>query len=157
MAAAVVVFLAFWFTAVVLTLSATSAIHHGLPSAESALLWAAPDPWSGGQYMGLRHFSAAELNRLHAGRQWGPIRFVPANVASTRPDIVSVNPIDDSTWGAAAYSVRDHRCYLMVLVAEPGQTGAASVLFAQLPDGSPCLGSAATPSRVKSTDLPTES
>jgi hypothetical protein len=152
------VFGACWLAAIVVTLSVTTAIHHGLPSAESELLWAAPNPWSStGQYMGMRHFSAAELNRLHAGYELGPIKFVAADIASTRPDVVSVNPIDDSTWGAASYSVREHRCYLMVLIAQPAHPGSTSVLFGRLPDGAACVGLAATPKQVRSQDLPPES
>jgi hypothetical protein len=155
---AVIVCVACWAAAIVVTLSVTTAIHNSLPSAESALLWAAPNPWdASGRFTSLRHFSAAELNHLHAGDQLGPIRFVAADVASTRPDVVSVNPIDDATWGAASYSVRAHRCYLMLVVAEPGHPASTSVLFGRLPDGAACVGLAATPKQVRSQDLPPES
>ena len=72
----------------------------GQPYAQSALENAVPNPWtSSGQFMGLTAFTAAELNRSHHGSHWGPITYVDADVASTRPDEVSVNPIDDFTWG----------------------------------------------------------
>ena len=52
------------------------------------------------------------------GSGWGRITYVSANVPSTRPDLVSVNPIDDYTWGAAARSVRDGRCHVIVIVSD---------------------------------------
>src|SRR5439155_11626686 len=85
------------------------------PYAETALQWSVPNAWTpSGEFIGMSHFTAAELNNIHQGAGWGPITFVRGDVASTRPDEVSVNPIDDYTWGAAARSVRDGRCYIVV-------------------------------------------
>lgn len=49
----------------------------------------------------------------------------------TRPDQISVNAIDDNTWGAAAYSVRAKRCYLI---------GTAAPYTAVCLRGAPCVG-----------------
>jgi hypothetical protein len=126
---------------------------HGPPYAESALQWAVPNPWmSDGRYIGMTHFTAAELNRIHQGSKWGPINFVDADVPSTRPDQISVNAIDDNTWGAAAYSVRAKRCYLIVTVGDRTDHRYGSTFYGRLPAGATCVGLAATPANATSKD-----
>jgi hypothetical protein len=86
----------------------------GPPYAESALQVSVPAPWVSGQFTGMDHFTADELTRIHQGAQWGPISYVSSEVPSVRPDMVSVNAIDPYTWGGAAFSLRAHRCYLIL-------------------------------------------
>lgn len=117
----------------------------GTPYATTALDWTVPNPWtSSGTFGGLGRFNAAELNRIHQGSGWGPIHYVDANVPSTRPDEVSVNPIDDYTWGAAAHSVRDGRCYVIVSAHDRNDPKYGSTFYGRLPLGAKCAGSAAT-------------
>jgi hypothetical protein len=118
---------------------------HGLPYAESALQWAMPDPWSAsGQYLGMSRFTAAELNRVHQGSGWGRIDFVDGDLPSTRPDQVSVNPIDDYTWTAAAHSARDGRCYVIASVVDRQNPRDGNTFYGRLPVGTRCVGDAAT-------------
>src|SRR5438105_6406623 len=125
----------------------------GQPYAQSALQNALPSPWtSSGQFVGLTRFTAAELNRTHHGSQWGPITYVDADVASTRPDEVSVHPIDDFTWGAAAYSERAHRCYVIVVTNQRGNPEFGDTHYGVLPEGANCTGNKATPEAATSRD-----
>jgi hypothetical protein len=122
----------------------------GPPYAQSALQWALPSVGDSGQLVGLTRFTAAELNRTHHGSQWGPITYVDADVPSTRPDEVSVNPMDDFTWGAAAYSVRTHRCYVVVVVTDRENPQYGSTFYGELPEGARCIGRNATPETARS-------
>ncbi len=72
-----------------------------------------------------------------------PVSYVPADVPSDGPLVVSVNPIDDFTWGAAALSARTGRCYLVVLVRDQDPRY-GHVRYGVLADGRPCKGSEAT-------------
>jgi hypothetical protein len=130
---------------------------HGPPYAESALLWSVPDPRTGTDpTAGLAQFTAARLQRLHPGAEWGPIDYVPGDVRSTRPDMVSVNPIDRYTWGAAAYSVRAGRCYLILSADDPSNPRYGGTYYGRLPAGAPCVGAAATRQSVTSSNEPPE-
>jgi hypothetical protein len=130
---------------------------HGPPYATSALDWATPNPSSSsGAYGGLSRYTAAELNRVHQGSRWGPITYVDAGVPSTRPDEVSVNPIDDYTWGAAAHSARDGRCYVIVITHDRTDPRYGSTHYGRLPAGATCVGSAATPATATSPSQPAE-
>ena len=121
------------------------------PYAETALQWSVPNAWTpSGEFIGMSHFTAAELNNIHQGAGWGPITFVRGDVASTRPDEVSVNPIDDYTWGAAARSVRDGRCYIVVANFDRTNPKYGQTRYGRLPKGSRCVGSAATPAMATS-------
>jgi hypothetical protein len=123
------------------------------PYAQSALQNAVPNPWtSSGQFIGLARFTATELNRTHQGSHWGPITYVSANVASTRPDEISVNPIDDFTWGAVAYSVRAHRCYVIVVTNQRDHPQFGDTFYGVLPKGASCTGTNATRETAKSLD-----
>ncbi|HKA11229.1 MAG TPA: hypothetical protein VKI99_12255 [Candidatus Dormibacteraeota bacterium] len=129
---------------------------HGPPYAESALQWATPDPREQRDpSAGLVEFTAARLQQLKHGSGWGPIDYVPADVPSTRPHIVSVNPIDKYTWGAAAYSVRAGRCYLILVAEDPRNPEYGATYYGRLPARESCVGSAATRASVTSTtELP---
>ncbi len=81
---------------------------------------------------------------------------MPADVPSTGPLVVSVNPIDDYTWGAAALSARTHRCYLVLYITDPTNLRHQTMHYGQLPEGAPCLGAAATPETVTSSRAPDE-
>ena len=120
------------------------------PYAQSALQWALPTVGDSDQFIGLKRFTAAELNRTHHGSGWGPIAYVDADVPSTRPDEVSVNPIDDFTWGAAAHSVRAHRCYVVVVATDRENPRYVSTFYGELPEGAKCIGLKATPETAKS-------
>jgi hypothetical protein len=121
------------------------------PYAVTALQRSVPDPWTpSGEFLGMSHFTAAELNRIHQGAGWGPIKFVDANTPSSRPDEVSVNPTDYYTWGAAAKSARDRRCYIIVFVFERTNPKHGGTRYGRLPKGSRCVGSAAIPTMATS-------
>lgn len=136
-------------------MTACGSSSHGPPYAASALDWAVPDPWtSSGAYLGMGRYTAAELNRMHWGSRWATIDYVPADVPSTRPDQVSVNPIDNYTWGAAAYSVRTHRCYLILTTHDRVNPGYGTTYYGRLPSGDPCLGAEAKPGTVTSEHPP---
>lgn len=81
----------------------------GPPDANTSLWAAVPDPWSSsGDYAGLARFTADELNRVRHGSEYVDITstYVPGGVPSTGSAVVSVNPMNDYTWGAAALSLR---------------------------------------------------
>jgi hypothetical protein len=142
---------------VALTVPVLSAVYFpGSPYAESALSWSHPDPRTGkNPSLGELQWTADELNRVHQGHEWGPIIFVPADVPSTRPTMVSVNPIDQYTWGAAAYSIRTNRCYLILTAQDPSNPHYGGTFYGRLAQGSSCVGLAATRQTVTSpTQLP---
>ncbi len=121
----------------------------GAPYAEVVLIWALPDPQSSRDpQLGFTQFTAAELTAMHQGAQWGTITYVPADVPSSRPDMVSVNPIDTHTWGAAAYSSRARACYLVLSVLDGLNSAKGHDYYGRLPRGKPCVGSAATSETV---------
>jgi hypothetical protein len=113
-------------------------------------------PEYGPEYLVFSRYTADELNRLRqdpstrAQLFWPQsqdldITYVPADVPSDGPLVVSVNAIDDYTWGAAARSDRTGRCYLVVLVRERESPRYGHTRDGVLTDGLPCTGSAATP------------
>ncbi len=139
------------------TLVIRSLYFPGPPYAEAALIWSLPETTDkSGHYIGMLRFTADDLNRTHPAARWGPIAYVPADVPSTRPNLVSVNPIDDYTWSAAAYSVRTIRCYLILSVVDRANTRFGNTLYGDLPPGAPCVGSAATPATVTEQNEPPE-
>jgi hypothetical protein len=92
-----------------------------------------------GRFVGLTR--AAE-QQLAAGSLSG-IRIVSENDASTGPSVVSVHPIDDYQWGAAAYSTDDGRCYVILVTVDQSDTRYGYTNFGVLPKGERCVGSAA--------------
>jgi hypothetical protein len=63
-----------------------------------------------------------------------------------------VNPIDDFTWGAAAYSVRAHRCYVIVVTNQKDNPKLGDTFYGVLPTGVSCTGNNATPDVARSRD-----
>jgi hypothetical protein len=104
---------------------------------------------------GLGRFNAHELNRVHFEEGSAPrIRFVDADVASTGPTVVSVNPLDRFSWGGASYSTQTKRCYLILLTQDRTNPEFGGTTYGVLPRGRRCVGSAATPQSVAADDWP---
>jgi hypothetical protein len=103
-----------------------------------------------GRFQGFTRWDAAAMSEAHPG---SPIRYVPADVASSGPTVVSVHVIDDSTWGGAALS-SDGRCYVMVVSVDDSDTRYGYTSFGILPKGSPCLGSAASTATATASSWP---
>jgi hypothetical protein len=113
------------------------------------------------EYLLYSRFTADEMNRVgqdpdrRAHLIWRSledqtITYVPADVASDGPLVVSVNPIDDYTWGAAALSERTQRCYLEVHVREMENPKYGHTRWGRLAEGLPCKGSEATRANTRS-------
>lgn len=125
------------------------------PGAQSSLEIASPDPWlPSGAFGGYTRFTADELNRIKQGHDLRSIRHVPADQASTGPSVVSVNPIDDFTWGAAALSDETGRCYLTLVAHEHQRPEFGGTYYGWLAKNEPCVGAKAVPDRVTSSDWP---
>jgi hypothetical protein len=124
-------------------------------------------PEYGPEYLVYSRYTAEEMNRLlqdpdglahlHGlahlrwrSEQGPPITYVPADVASDGPLVVSVNPIDDFTWGATALSGRTGRCHLKVLVRDPEHPRYGHIRDGLLADSLPCKGSEATRASTRS-------
>lgn len=113
------------------------------------------------EYLLYSRFTADEMNRLsqdpdrRARLVWRSledqaIAYVAADIASDGPLVVSVNPIDDYTWGAAALSERTQRCYLEVHVREKESPRYGHTRWGRLAEGLPCKGSEATRANTRS-------
>lgn len=124
--------------------------------ASNTLFNVSPPVWDDSQFLGLDRFTADEMNRLHPEIEEGfnetRYRYVSADLPSTGPLVVSVNPIDRFTWGAAVLSDRDDHCYLQVSIHETENPQYGETRWGVLPRGRACVASAATPSRVRSTE-----
>lgn len=117
-------------------------------SATATLQRLPPDPYdASGQFQGLASFTAERLNGMNEDPVRG-ITFVSADEPSTGPTVVSVNPIDDYTWGAAALSARSGVCYLTLLAIDRENTRLFHSKRGWLPPGSKCVGKAATEQTV---------
>jgi hypothetical protein len=92
--------------------------------------------------------SALRLNRI----KWEPgdVTYVSADHVSTGPDVVSVHPIDFSTWAAVALGSDGH-CYA-VLSYQP--IGEGQDYYGQLSRHTPCRGSEATRANVNQSNPP---
>ena len=129
-------------------------IASGPPDAQDSLLFAMPSGRdSAGAYVGLDRFTAAELNRIHEGVELRPLRFISADMSSTGPDVVSVNPIDRYTWAAVALSSRGI-CYAILSVDDRANPNYGSTYFGRLPHAAACVGSAASPATVTGREWP---
>jgi hypothetical protein len=97
--------------------------------------------------------TSAQLNRQQPELQYVGlrVRYVSAGQASSGPFVVSVHPIDASTWAAVARG-SDGRCY-GTLVSDHAK-GGFQVYRAEFPAGAPCEGRLATTSTVTSTVYP---
>lgn len=123
--------------------------------ATHSVSYALPAPFdSSGRFIGYLRFTAQHLNenRRGVGRR---LTFVDADLPSTGPSVVSVHPIDQYTWGAAAKSKEDGGCYLILGVHNRRNPEFFDTRYARLPAGRACTGQAATPARVKASDWPT--
>lgn len=117
----------------------------GPPGAQSSLEHSVPDPREpNGENRPYTEFTAEELNRAKQASDLRPIRFVDAGEESTGPDVVSVNPIDAFTWGAAARSTQDGRCYVIVAIADQVNPRFGEQRYGTLPQKLPCIGGLAT-------------
>jgi hypothetical protein len=124
----------------------------GPPDGLSALNIALPPPWTSTyEFIGLTHFTADELNRINRGSKYPrQLTYVTADVPSTSPNVVSVNPIDDYTWGAAVLSLRGD-CLLILKTHKAENPKHGNAFYGWYPRGAPCLGSAATQETVRQT------
>ena len=113
---------------------------------------------SSGQFGGYDRFTADELNHTYPGSSReaisGPLHYVPADVPSTGPTVVSVNPIDRFTWGAASLLRANGPCFLIVWTADRSNPAFGGARFGILPAGSTCLGAQATPDWVTARQWP---
>ena len=127
----------------------------GPPGAGSYLLWSMPQPTTPeGTKVPLSYWTADELNRVHQGSSFGKITFVDGTVPSTRPEVVSVNPIDDYTWGAAAYSWQTERCYVVLDAWDAPRGRYGHTNYGVLPDGTACAASVVDWSKVTADHWP---
>jgi hypothetical protein len=125
------------------------------PGAQSSLEYSTPSARDGaGAFLGYSRFTADELNRVRQGSELRSIRFVPAEVPSTGPGIVSVNAIDDFTWAAASESDETGRCYLILVVTERSNPRFGSTRYGWLPKGAECVAHAATLENVTGSEWP---
>ncbi|MCX6021439.1 MAG: RHS repeat-associated core domain-containing protein, partial [Chloroflexi bacterium] len=125
-----------------------SRYYQGPPDAIISLRTAIPQPIPGVGWR-LAEADAATLNSVHYGWERRKIHYVSAQELSTGPLVVSVNPIDNDAWGAAALSLRGHCNLLLALQTSPPSL---RYRYGVLPDGMPCVGAAANRETVTSTD-----
>ncbi len=114
------------------------------PGAQSSLEFAVPAPSIAGSHGGYSPFTAEELNRMGQGRELRRIHYVGPDVPSQGPGTVSVNVIDDFTWGGAAFSTQTERCYVVVAVTDRSNPQYGSTKYGWLPEGERCVGRSAT-------------
>ncbi|MDQ3641979.1 MAG: hypothetical protein M3450_11115, partial [Actinomycetota bacterium] len=67
---------------------------------------------------------------------------------------MSVNVVDDFTWGAASFSDQTDRCYLILLVTDREGPQYTKRLFHRPPKREPCVGASAVPERVRASHWP---
>ena len=112
------------------------------------LLYALPDAWATGRFEALTTYDAERMNELRDG-VGRDLLYVSAERPSLGPAVVSVNPIDSYTWGAASAS-KEGDCYLILLLHEPQDPRKIDTRFAFVKDqGSGCLGAQATRESVQ--------
>jgi hypothetical protein len=116
------------------------------PEALSTIPLVKPSP-------GYTVLTASSLRRSQPGQRIINVHvdYVPATTRSSGPFVVSVHPIDSSTWAGVALG-SDGRCYGIVNY-EPnpnyGQT-----YYARFPKNTPCRGEEADRTTVRSTEYP---
>jgi hypothetical protein len=102
---------------------------------------------------GFTALTARWLTRKQPGRQIVNIHidYVPATSRSVGPFVVSVNPINSSTWAAVAVG-SDGRCYAeLVYQPDPDHL---QTYYAQFPVRTSCRGEEANRFTVTSTEYP---
>ena len=116
-----------------------------------ALAYAAGPRPAGAQ--GYVSVTAAALNAEQPGlgAMGLRVRYVDADQRSSGPFVVSVHPIDPSTWAAVALGPNG-RCYATLITSSDPPYGAT--YYATFPVGSRCVGSAATSATVTESDTP---
>lgn len=92
-------------------------------------------------------FDATYLNNHRTG-VLTKITFVGATEPSNKSSVISVNPIDETTWGAAAMSSKNQICYLILVNFADGATGSGWTHFGSLPRGVACTGASVTKQSV---------
>lgn len=122
------------------------------PFAENTLLGAGPNGFD----LPMDRYTADYLNQTHPGEEWtiGKVRYVDADTASAGPTVVSVNPVDRYTWGAATYDTRRRRCYLIRWGSDRRNPEYGGARFDVLTPGERCVGSAITATRPMAGDWP---
>lgn len=102
---------------------------------------------------GFKTLTAHSLRQKQPGQHIINIHvdYVQAKARSNGPFVVSVNPIDSSTWAAVALG-SDGRCYAE-LVYQPTPDG-LQTYYARLPLHTPCQGQEANRFTVTSTEYP---
>jgi hypothetical protein len=121
---------------------------HPKENATCSLDFALPSPWTKAHnFIPLTTFNVEYLNSHREGRR-AEIHYVDAHVASDGPGVVSVNPIDDFTWGAAAKSRKTGRCFLILAQHDRADPGLGTTKYGELSQQAPCVGSAAIPEKV---------
>jgi hypothetical protein len=141
--ALVAALLAFLAITAISTWRATDDKNSGFPA---ALADAVVSPPAGG-YLTL---TPAVLNRSQPTAQELniPVRYVGADQVSSGPFVLSVHPIDASTWAAVARGP-DGRCYGMLVSSHSSQ-----IFYATFPAGTSCQGEIATVRTVTGTEFP---
>ena len=129
------------------TFGAESALEHAFPASTT----------NQGTLLGLRQFTADRLNQMHQGHELGQLVFVTSEVRSSGPTVISVHIIDDFTWGAAALSNENSRCYVIVLEVNRSHPRFGGLKYGWLPPGAPCLGASATLATASSRTWPDQS
>lgn len=100
---------------------------------------------------GFTTLTASSLMRSQPGQRTSSVHvdYVPATTRSTGPFVVSVHPIDSSTWAAVALG-RDGRCYgTLVSQANPDYV---TFYTGRLPMHTPCRGEEANRTTVGATE-----
>jgi hypothetical protein len=119
-----------------------------------SLLWAEPVPASNATYDHLAGKSATFLNKTNNGAFEGQkLTYVNANVPSTGPTVISVNPISRFEWAATA--VHDGRCYGVLMIENPTNPAYGTNYYAKFPVGQLCEARVATAKTVKLRNTPT--
>ncbi len=127
------------------------------PPDANLTLWLAASRPTGTDDAPLHRRTAEWLNSIHHGsdrlrdRGGGEITYVGATVPSTGPLIVSVNPMDEFTWGAAALALNG-RCFITVIVLDRADPQYGGIRDGVLPAGAPCMGALATPANAATPD-----
>jgi hypothetical protein len=118
-----------------------------------SLLWATPKGSQSATFVNLAGRNAESLNRSDNGSYGGMhLTYVPADVASTGPTVISVNPINSFTWSAAALS--DGTCYATLMSENPRHPQFGINLFTKYPSTQPCEARFATAATVKDPNVP---
>jgi len=96
--------------------------------------------------------TAPELQQLRPQRFLNvSIRYVSASNTSSGPYVVSVHPIDTTTWAAVALGP-DGRCYGTLTEEQSPADG--QTYYAKFPTGTPCRGKIANQWNVTNTEVP---